>query len=491
MKGKDIENEKRGCFMFKRILAMMMCACFLVGAAACNSKDAAGNNVAGNNATGSDVAGNDTGDAGVSDVVENKEETMLSEKQEEPEVPTISPEVSVVETPPAAMQLLKTVNLMEHVEPMGVDLDDLLPDCPVLKFGLPLFQSVLKEAESGENVLVSPLSAITALQMASIGANGKTKDQMNKVLGTDPLSSYMMYYAKNLPKGDGYKVNLANGIWFKNVESLHVQESFLKWNKQFYDAAAYAAPFNEDTLNEINTWVSDNTDGMIPGILEEIKEEDVMYLVNALSFDAEWKNIYYESDIWKDIFTTESGEEQLVPMMHSKESIYLEDDFATGVMKYYKDEKYAFVALLPKEGITLADYVEGLTAEQLKTLLKNPVYGPVETTLPKFSVGYDMKLNDILCSMGMPDAFSVGDADFSNMAVSDVGNIYINDVFQKTFIAVDERGTKAGAATAVAMANKALALNQKVVNLNRPFVYMIIECEYNEPLFFGAVMQVE
>lgn len=462
--------------MRKQLLALMMCSCLLLGTGACSSEEVEENNTIDNSVSGP-----------AEDVVDNS----LSEKQEEVPLPTAVPTTFAVETPPAAVQQLKTVNLMEHVEPMGVDLDDLLPDSSVMRFGLPLFQNVIKEAENGENVLVSPLSAMTALQMASIGANGKTKDQMNKVLGTDPLSSYMMYFAKNLPKEDGYKVNLANGIWFKNVESLHVQESFLKWNKQFYNAAAYAAPFNEDTLNEINTWVSDKTGGMIPGILEEIKDEDVMYLVNALSFDAEWKDIYYESDIWNDIFTTESGEEQLVPMMHSKESVYLEDDFATGVMKYYKDEKYAFVALLPKEGISMADYVNGLTAEQLKELLANPVYGPVETTMPKFSTEYNMKLNDILISMGMQDAFSEEEADFSDMAVSDIGNIYISDVLQKTFIAVDERGTKAGAATAVVMANKALAPNQKVVNLNRPFVYMIIECEYNEPLFMGTVMQVE
>lgn len=452
--------------MWKRVMAMLLCACLVTGMAGCGSNETVG------------------GESQVSESVENN---VSTENLADGDSPTELP----VETPPADVQVMETVNLMDGVEPAGPDLNDVLPSYPITKFGLPLFQNVVKEAKEGENVLVSPLSAWTVLGMTEAGAAGDTRKQMRKVLNTGDHLSYLEGLTKTMEQDEFCKVHLANGIWFKNVNTLQVKESFLQYNKAFYDATAYKAPFNESTLQDINNWVSENTDGMILEILKEIEEKDVMYLVNALSFDAEWQSIYREDAIWNDIFTTENGEEQLVSMMHSDESLYLEDANATGFMKYYKGQNYAFVALLPKEGVTVAEYVEGLTAESLNELLAGKSHGSVEVTMPKFSVEYGITLNDSLQRMGMTDAFDEDNADFSEMATSDIGNIYISKVDQKCFIAVDERGTRAGASTVVAMANKMMAMDKKVVNLNRPFVYMIIECEHNEPLFIGTMMDVE
>lgn len=452
--------------MRKKILTILLCGCMLVGMAGC---------------AGGDTIGEDNVNPGNVDEVTNTPVENLADGD------------LSAESPVAEEQVLETVNLMDGIELMSVAVVDVLPKHPITKFGVPLFQNALKEAKEGENVLVSPLSAWTVLCMVEGGANGKTKTQMQEALAVSDMDylSYLMNYTMKLPEGEGYKVNLANGIWYKNVPSLHVEDYFLQYNKTFFDAAAYKAPFNKDTLQNINHWVSENTDGMIPSILEEIKEEDVIYLLNALSFDAEWQSIYREDMIWNDIFTTAAGTEQLVPMLHSEESVYLEDENATGFVKYYKGKKYAFVALLPKEDTTVAEYVEGLTADGLNKLLENKTNTTVETTMPKFSTEYSFELNDILQQMGMIEAFDEDNADFSKMATSDLGNIYISKVLQKTFIAVDERGTKAGAATAVAMANKMALIQKKVVNLNRPFVYMIIECENNEPLFMGTMMSVE
>lgn len=440
--------------MRKRLLTMLLCGCLLVGMAGC--------------------AGEETNPKDSSDVsVENLAGGDL----------------------PAEDQVLETVNLMDGIELMSLDTGDDQPSYPIFKFGIPLFQNALKEAKEGENVLISPMSAWTVLCMVEGGADGETKQQMQEVLAVSD-SDYLSYAKKFtflLPEKEGCKVNMANGIWYKNVQSLHVEDYFLQYNKTFFDAAAYKAPFNNDTLQNINNWVSENTDGMIPGILEEIKEEDVMYLVNALSFDARWGTIYSETDIWNDIFTTESGKEQLVPMMHSEENLYLENEQTTGFIKYYGGRQYAFVALLPKEGVTMAEYVESLTIEDLRTLLNNKTNTTVKATMPKFSTEYSFELNDLLRQMGMEEAFDKDKADFSKMATSDIGNIYISKVLQKTFIAVDEYGTKAGAATAVAMANKMSLMEEepKVVNLNRPFVYLIVECNNYEPLFIGTMMDVE
>lgn len=422
-------------------------------------------------------------------------ETMCDDMKQETQVTQVT---SVPVENPADGDLPEqnpeTIDLMDGIELMSVEWNDDFPEHPITRFGVPLLQNALKKANEGENVLVSPMSAWTVLCMVEGGANGETKKQMQEVLAVTE-GDYLTYAKKFtflLPEQDGCKAHMANGIWYKNVPYLHVQEDFLEYNKTFFDAAAYKAPFNENTLKNINDWVEKNTDGMIPEILKEIKEEDVIYLVNALSFDARWRTIYNETQIAKDIFTTETGTEKVVTVMNCEENVYLEDENTTGFMKYYGDGQYAFVALLPKEGMTVAEYVESLTAEDLRDLLQNKSDTKVSTMLPKFSVNYDFNMNEILKQMGMADAFSDADADFSKMATSDAGNIYISSVEQKCFIAVDESGTKAGAATAVAMANKTMALEKpKVVLLNRPFVYLIVECDNYEPLFMGTIMTIE
>lgn len=449
--------------MKKRMMTIVLCGCLLTGMAGCAVENGT---VAPTAAPTERVNQEQTGEATTSPDSIKQPEEMSNE----------------------------TIDLMDGIELMSTEWNDDFPKHPITKFGVPLLQNAIKEAKTGENVLVSPMSAWTALCMVEAGADGETKKQMQEVLAITEgdYRTYAKKFTFLLPQKEECRVHMANGIWYKNVPSLHVEDYFLQYNKTFFDAAAYKAPFDASTLQSINNWVSEHTNGMVPGILEEIKPEDVIYLVNALSFDARWRKIYSETDIWKDIFTTESGEEKLVTMMHSDENVYLEDERTTGFIKYYNDMEYAFVALLPKEGIAMTDYVDGLTAEGLRNLLNTKQNTKVKTTLPKFSVDYGFNMNKILIQMGMQDAFSDSDADFTKMAISDVGNIYIGSVDQKCFIAVDEYGTKAGAATAVAMQNKSLALEEpKIVNLNRPFVYLIVECNQYEPLFMGTVMNVE
>lgn len=362
---------------------------------------------------------------------------------------------------------------------------------PLIDFGVRLMQQTMQSAKEDENVLISPLSVILALYMTANGANGQTKDQMLKVLGED-LNGYLKAYQDSLPQGANYKLNIANGIWFKDKESLKMQEEFLKTNRDYFNAAIYKAPFNDITCKEINNWVKENTDGMIENILNEIPQDAVLYLINALSFDAKWSKPYRERSVHEDrIFTKEDGTKQKATLMYSEEYVYLEDEYATGFMKYYKENKYAFVALLPKEGITVADYVKQLTAEQLQETLLNAERTVVNTALPKYEAEYDILLNDVLVQMGMEDAFSEADADFSNMALSEDGNIFISRVLHKTFISVDEQGTKAGAATVVETADSGAPIEPYEVYLDRPFVYMLIDCETNQPFFIGTMMDVE
>ena len=216
-----------------------------------------------------------------------------------------------------------------------------------------------------------------------------------------------------------------------------------------------------------------------------------MYLVNALAFDGKWAEVYRENQVHEREFTTENGTAQDVELMYSEEGKYLEDDNATGFIKYYAGRRYAFAALLPKEGVTVQEYVQGLTGEHLQNLLDNPTSITVNAAIPKFETGYDVQMSEILKAMGMPDAFDSSLADFSKMAKHTDGNIYISRVLHKTFISVAEQGTKAGAATVIeAAAESAMEMEVKRVTLDRPFLYMILDTKTNTPIFIGTLMNM-
>ena len=171
----------------------------------------------------------------------------------------------------------------------------------ILNFSLKLFN----ESFNGENILMSPVSIISALGMVTNGANGNTLSELEDTLGSDAqaLNDYLKAYANYLPSSKKSKVSIANSIWFRDIESLTIDKNFLQTNKDYYDASIYKAPFDESTKDDINTWVNKNTDGMIESLLEEAPSDSaVMYLINALSFDAEWEKIYTESEVFDSKF---------------------------------------------------------------------------------------------------------------------------------------------------------------------------------------------
>jgi serpin B len=385
---------------------------------------------------------------------------------------------------------IRANNLMDDItpnkvnEPEGMEIQN----SDLADFAVRLFKA---SEENGKNTLISPLSVLCALAMTANGAKGETRAQMESVLGmsAEELNFYIYSYMKNLPQGEKYKLSLANSIWFTDDERFTVNQDFLQTNADYYGADIFKAPFNKQTCKDINTWVKNKTDGMIPEILDEIPAEAIMYLVNALAFDAEWAEIYKETAVNDGIFTKEDGAKQSVTFMYGEESRYLEDEKATGFIKYYKDGKYAFVALLPNEGVSVSEYVASLDGESLSKMLGSAEIVPVNTCIPKFETEYEVEMSEILKEMGMPDAFDSDKADFTGLGTSSVGNIYISRVIHKTFISVDEKGTKAGAATAVEVAPGAAppAEEPKSVILDRPFLYFIVDTRLGLPVFAGAM----
>ena len=366
----------------------------------------------------------------------------------------------------------------------------------VTDFALRLFQESLAQEQAkdaGKNVLVSPTSVLFALSMTANGAKGETLTQMEDVLGASVsgLNTYLHEYRTSLPDGDGYKLSLANSVWFRDDERFTVNADFLDLNEKWYDADIYRAPFDSSTVKAVNQWVSQATDNMIPEILEKIPQDAVMYLINGLAFDAEWDTIYKQHDVRKADFTEEGGSSYRTEMMYSTEGLYLQDEQAQGFLKYYKDGKYAFAALLPNEGISLADYAASLDGKALHEMLSSPVQASVAAAIPKFETAYDVEMNGIFTAMGMTDAFDFSTADLSGIGSSTAGNLFINRILHKTYIAVDERGTRAGAVTSVEINDECAPLLEHEVYLSRPFIYMIVDCKENVPVFIGAVKCVK
>lgn len=383
-------------------------------------------------------------------------------------------------------------DLMKDIRPGSAETIDAYieeDNIVAMDFSLELFKMNLL----CQNTLISPVSVLSALGMTANGARENTLAEMEAVFGLprEKINQLMNLYMRNLPDEDKLKVSMANSIWFREGGRIEVNKEFLQTNANYYEAGVYRSPFDESTLKAINDWVEKETDGMIVDILDQIPDEAVMYLINALSFDAEWQNIYNENSIREDIFTADDGTIQRADMMFSEEHLYIEDDGAKGFIKDYAGGKYAFVAMLPPEDLHLSAYIAGLTGEKLQSLIKNAQTIEVNTMMPKFTTEYSVEMSDILKSMGMVDAFDEHKADLKDLGTAE-GNLYISRVIHKTKIEVDEKGTKAGAATVVEVSEESAAIEDpKTVYLDRPFLYLIVDKESNLPLFMGTTLFVE
>jgi len=381
-------------------------------------------------------------------------------------------------------------NLTEGIRP---DLaDTFLTDTAAASASEFAVQLLRKTAEPGTSTLVSPLSVLSALGMTSLGAGGETLAQMESVFGipAGELASTMCAWQSTLPRSGDVTLRLANSVWFTDDSRFTVSDGFLQKNVDYYGADTYQLPLDGAAVRAINQWVSEKTDGQIKKILDDVSSDAVMLLANAVSFDAEWQDIYEKQQVRRSDFTREDGTTVRTDMMYSAEYGYLSDGHAEGFVKYYKGRKYAFAALLPEEGMSVEEYLDTLTGEGLYRMLSAPEGRTVHAGIPTFESGTSVELSSVLCEMGMPDAFDPQKADFTGMGTSEAGNIFISRVLHKTTITVDERGTKAGAATVIEMTDGASAVTEepKEVILDRPFVYMLLDCDTALPFFIGTMM---
>ena len=380
---------------------------------------------------------------------------------------------------------LKAQSLTEGITARTIDTHtDLTGDSTAV---MDFAAALLRQTAESEGVLLSPVSVLYALGMTANGASGDTLTQLEQAMGMD-LYTYRMSLPENTKK---CKLSLSNSLWLRDI--FRVDDAFLDTCANYYGAEAYRSAFDDSLVTDLNRWVDNKTDGMISSLLDQPPTDRTMlYLVNAVCFDAKWREPYEKSDIETGAaFTAADGTRQTADLLWSKESVYLSDDNTTGFMKYYDGGRYAFVGLLPGEGVPIADYVAGLTGGKLHALLNEHRYGTVEAAIPRFTASSSLELSDALKAMGVTDAFDASHADLRAMGSAPNDQLYVSAVLHKTYLSLDENGTKAAAVTAV-VADTASAEPPEVhrVVLDRPFVYMIVDTHANLPLFLGTVTQM-
>lgn len=383
-------------------------------------------------------------------------------------------------------------NLMAEIEKTEVDTKDKLNEennKKIRVFSLEVFKKSLDT--EGKNTMVSPVSVMYALAMTYNGADGETLQEFVDTLGLsmEDINGYAKAYKDALKVGEN-EINLANSIWIKENGGFTPNQDFLQINKNYYDAEIFKSPFDQKTVEDMNMWVDKNTQGRIKKIIEEIPENPIMYLLNAVAFKGKWETPYNPDETYEDNFKLEDSTEIKKEFMFEKLEQYIEGENEKGFIKDYKDGDYFFVALLPNEGTSIQDYILSLNGEKISSLIQGVKNEEVETLLPKFKSEYSLSLVNPLNNMGIKTGFSEENADFSKAGES-AENIFISDVFHKTFIDLNEEGTEAAAVTGVTLGTESVAEEVNSVYLDRPFVYMIVDKTNKIPLFIGAFTGLE
>ena len=366
-------------------------------------------------------------------------------------------------------------------------------------FTLDLFKTVRSDSA---NVVLSPYSISTALAMAYAGANGMTATQMANVLHftipKERLSAVFQQLAQELSAGSNgsnaqasdagqnFQITIANSIW--GQQDLSFLPAFLKVLQQQFDSPLRKVDFAksaESARQAINDWAREETKGKISDLLPagSVDDRTRMVLANAVYFKADWQLPFAHEDTSDKDFHLAKGETATVPMMNQTGSFgYVKASGWQAVELPYQGGRYSMVALLPQTSLT--DALPELTPDGLTSLLKQLSPTEISLTLPKWTYKSGFKLKDALTTLGMGSAFD--DADFSGM--DGRTDLVIDDVYHKAFVAVDEKGTEAAAATGTVMRlASAMTTNAVQVSFDRPFLYLIRDQQTGTILFIGQV----
>lgn len=350
----------------------------------------------------------------------------------------------------------------------------------------------------GENTIMSPLSVTLALGMTAMGASGNTAAEFEQVFGMDQetLAGYCMALRKDYDRlGGSSETDLVNSLWCD--PELTLNDGFVKTCQDGFDAELLHADLQSpDTVKAVNGWVSEATRGMIPKVVEKFDDQAVLALINAVYFKNRFQNPFVTpTGEWFIDFQNADGTLSHPQGMSNgeRDEVYLSHENGQGVVMPYDDGKLGLLLMLPDEGVSLTDYLNGWDGQTISGLLENQTERKVALNVPKFKAEWDGELSDALTALGLADAFDAGKADFTAMGRSEDGPLYIGRVIHKTAFEVNEKGTEAAAVTAVIMEAAADMPPQDLIVLrfDRPFVYGIVDLETGAPLFLGTMEQMD
>ena len=379
------------------------------------------------------------------------------------------------------------------------------------EFSMHILKTV-HDDNSQENILISPASILFALNMAALGAEGDTYTEMTDLYAKGATKYDIAEFSKNMRdilESSGI-VNVANSLWINKDVPFRADEAYLNLLRQYFSAAATQESFSNHTgelLNNINGWIKEKTNGMIDNALNAIDIEAFMYIINALVFEGKWKEEYEDYQItYEKMFKSVSGKNQPMKSMNSSENMYLEYGGAKGFKKNYDGEKMSFVAILPEdENITIQEFLNNCQDDFWTQFYDSRKAETVIALLPSFSFDYTVELSEALKKLGMVLPFSL-DADFSGMASSknnkddmipdDSKSLAISQIIHKTHIELDEKGTKAAAATVLVVTAACDSVDSappepKEVILDRPFAFAIVDNNTGLPVFMGIINTME
>ncbi|MDP4186968.1 MAG: serpin family protein [Bacteroidota bacterium] len=361
-------------------------------------------------------------------------------------------------------------------------------------FGFDLFKEMSKSL-GDSNLFISPVSVSLALAMTYNGADGTTREAMAKTLKitgltTDDVNASFQNLMQQLTSLDSkVALNIANSIWYRNTFT--VLPDFLSTNQKYFNAQVQGLDFSSPSaLTTINGWVADKTKGKIKTIIDQISDETVMYLINAVYFKGSWLQKFDAGKTSNQAFTLEDNQSISIPTMVTEGSFdYTSNDLFSSVRMFYGQGNYSMCVLLPNEGKTVNDIINNLTDENWNSWTNSyHSYETVHILLPKFKFAFGDELKQYLSNLGMGIAFNTDSANFSK--INNQVRLCISKVKHKSYVDVNEEGTEAAAVTSVEIICTSAGPMQTIYfTVNRPFIFVIREEKSNTVIFIGKVMK--
>ncbi len=360
-------------------------------------------------------------------------------------------------------------------------------------FGWKLFREIVAQDIDG-NVFVSPFSVAMALGMTLNGADRETREAMESTLELSGLTveDINKCYQHLIEVFGGLdpevRFQLANSIWYRL--GFDFEKEFITLNKTYFNAEVTGLDFADPSAPDaINAWVDQNTNGKIKEIVDRMSPDVVMYLINAIYFKGTWTYQFNEEDTRDDWFNLPDGSQTACKMMSLQSDFhYFGNSEFQMIDLPYGNGDFSMTVLLPALGTNLDELIATLNQSNWDQWRSSLSEKPVALELPRFSLEYELTLNDVLTSLGMGIAFTPGEADFSKMLTTD--RVWIGEVKHKTFVEVNEEGTEAAAVTSVAMVMSADSEPQLIsMRCDRPFLFLIQEHASKTILFVGKIAQ--